>query len=58
MEVVFEDRVAEHMEDADAVVETAVEDVDHSLKQQRIYLQSVDRLPHSLVEEKEHRDLP
>ena len=58
MEAVPKDREAEHMEDAVVEVETAAEDVDHLLRQQQIYLQPVARSPHSLVEEKKHRDTP
>ena len=51
------DKPVEHMEDVDVVVAIGVEDVVHSPKRRRImlYLRSVVKLPHSLVEEQERR---
>ena len=58
MEADSVDRMAENMGDTDVVVEIEVEDMDHLLKRQPIYLWLAVGLLHYLEEEKEHRDSP
>ena len=49
------DKPVEHMEDEEGVFAIGVEDMVHSPKRRKVYLRLAIKLPHSLVEEQEHR---